>query len=249
MLEVCKITYRSILQKTIETGGFPLSKNLRVAILDDHQSIIDGYTYRLSAAADVEIVGSAMYGEDLEPLLQQLAVDVLLLDVQTPTSPENANLYPILHTIPSLLERYPGLNILVISMHAQRTLIRSVMEAGASGYLLKDDQAAIRDLAAVVRLVASGGMYLSAVANELLRKGYTKELGEILAPRQAEALSLCAAYPDATLAELAKKMKVAHSTVRNLLSGVYLRLGVNTRAAAIAKARQMGLLPKEIDFS
>ena len=55
-------------------------------------------------------------------------------------------------------------------------------------------------------------------------------------------LSLCAAYPNSKTAELAGKMKIADSTLRNLLSTVYFKLGVQTRAAAIAKARQMGIL-------
>ena len=89
-----------------------LSK-IRVAILDDHQSIIDGFTYRLSMDPDIQIVSKALYGEDLEPMIANNPVDVLLLDVSVPNSPEDHNSYPVLHTIPSLLKEYPGLNILV----------------------------------------------------------------------------------------------------------------------------------------
>jgi DNA-binding CsgD family transcriptional regulator len=61
-----------------------------------------------------------------------------------------------------------------------------------------------------------------------------------------EALSLCAAHPGASTAELAKKMNIAHSTMRNLLSGGYLKLKVRTRAEAVARARQMGLITPEV---
>ncbi len=222
------------------------SKIIRVAILDDHPGIIDGYCYRLDGEPDIQIVGTAGYGEELEPLLAAHPADVLLLDVQVPASAENANPYPILHLLPKLLQRYPEMNILVISMHAQRALIQASMEAGASGYVLKDDQAAIRELAAVVRTVAGGGIYMSQAANRLLRKRPTDELNQALSSRQIEALSLCAAYPDASTAEIAKKMSVAGSTLRNLLSGAYLKLEVGTRGAAVARARQMGLLPPDL---
>ncbi len=222
-----------------------LSQTIRIAILDDHPGIIDGYRYRLGEEPDLEIVGTAGYGEELEPLLAERPADVLLLDVQVPTSPENVNPYPILHLLPKLLQRYPDMNVLVISMHAQRALIQASMEAGASGYVLKDDQAAIRELAAVVRTVADGGVYLSQIANQLLRKRPTDELNQALSARQVEALSLCAAYPDASSAELADKMSIAGSTLRNLLSGAYLKLEVRSRGAAVARARQMGLLPQE----
>ena len=70
----------------------------------------------------------------------------------------------------------------------------------------------------------------------------TTPTGERLSPRQLEALSLCAAYPDWTSADVAEKMSVSNSTVRNLLSSAYLRLGVHSRPAAIAIARQQGLI-------
>jgi DNA-binding NarL/FixJ family response regulator len=106
------------------------SKTIRVAILDDHPGIIDGYRYRLGRELDIEIVGTASYGEELEPLMDAQAVDVLLLDVQVPTSAENANPYPILHLLPRLLQRYPNLAVLVISMYAQRALIQAGLEPG-----------------------------------------------------------------------------------------------------------------------
>src|SRR5512133_2283835 len=121
-----------------------------VTILDDHQSIIDGYVFRLSANPQIDIAVAINFGEELEPALAAHPTDVLLLDVNVPDSADNPNQYPILHAIPKLLQTYAGLSILVISMYAERGLIRAVMEAGASGYILKDDQATARDLASVV---------------------------------------------------------------------------------------------------
>ena len=219
-----------------------MTKTIRVTILDDHQSIVDGYLYRLKNSPETEVAATIAFGDEVEPTLAQFPTDVLLLDVSVPTSPANPNPYPILHMIPKLLQLYPDLDILVISMHAEHRLIRAVMDAGASGYILKDDQKTIQDLGNVVRSVASGGIYFSQKAHQLYNKYQSRESDELLTNRQLEALSLCAAYPDSTTADLARKMIVGNSTVRNLLSGAYIRLDVHNRAAAIAKARQMGLI-------
>jgi two-component system, NarL family, nitrate/nitrite response regulator NarL len=216
---------------------------VKVAILEDHQSIIDGYLYRLNSEPKIQVVATIFHGEDLEPMLAQHQVDVLLLDVQVPISASNPNPYPILHSISVLLQRHRNLNILVISMHTQAVLIQSLVDAGVSGYIFKDDYAAIRQLARIILVIANGGIYFSEAAHLHLRsKGYDR-MTAVLSPRQIEALSLCASYPDDSTAGLAKRLGVASSTLRNLLSTAYVRLGVHTRAAAIAKTRKLGLLP------
>ena len=218
-----------------------LSK-IRVAILDDHPSIIDGFRYRLSVDPDIQIVSTALFGEELEPMVANNPVDVLLLDVSVPNSPEDHNPYPVLHTIPSILKEYPGLNILVISMFTQRSLIEALVNTGISGYIFKDDQSSIQQLDKIVRIVGNGGIYFSQGA---YRDAQGESPVSLLTPRQLEALSLCASNPDCDTVFLANKLNVTSSTLRNLLSGAYLRLGVRTRAAAIAKAHQLGILPNE----
>lgn len=222
-----------------------MSDMIRVAILDDHQGILDGYTFRLSNHPDIAVVGTARFGEELEKLLAHQPVDVLLLDMQVPSSPENPNLYPILFAIPKLLQTYPNLSILAISMHNQRTLIQSTLDAGASGYILKDDYAAIQELASIVRSVANQGIYLSQQAFNVLNRQQVAGTAPELSARQLEALSLCAAHPDASTYELAGVMNIAHSTLRNLLSGAYVKLNVPNRASAVARARQLGLIPPD----
>jgi len=219
---------------------------IRVAILDDHQAIIDGYLYRLGADPRIEVVSTLCFGSELESALAEQPVDVLLLDINVPISAADSNPYPILHLIPRLLQAHEGLNILVISMHCERALIRGVMEAGASGYLLKDDQANIRDLANVVISVANGGICFSQKAYQLYQKHESGGPDSLLTPRQREALSLCAAYPNSTLAEIARRMDAGNSTVRNLLSGAYVRLDVGTRAAAVTRARELGIITPNV---
>lgn len=220
-----------------------MPRKIRVAILDDHQSIIDGYLYRLSTFDPIEVVGTIVWGEQLEPLLANFPhLDVLILDVSVPIGPDNPSPYPVLHAIPSLLQKYPKLNILVITMFAERGLIRAIAEAGVSGYVLKDDRDVLQDLGNVVLSIADGGICFSQRAHQILMARDTMPVRERLSVRQLEALSLCAAYPNQTTAELADKMSVSNSTVRNLLSSAYIRLGVRTRAAAIDKARALGLI-------
>ena len=213
---------------------------IRVAILDDHQSIIDGYCFRISSASHIKVVSTALYGEELEPMLENHEVDVLLLDISVPNSSENNNPFPILYIIPRLLQRHPALNILVISMYTQHALVETLVNAGISGYIFKDDQASIQQLAKIVEIVAGGGIYFSQGAYRDLRG---EQAESILTPRQLEALSLCAAQPDGDTVVLANKLGITGSTLRNLLSGAYLRLGVRTRAAAISKAQKLGIFP------
>lgn len=215
-----------------------IKDKIRVTILDDHQSIVDGYLFRLNQVPEIEVEDILSYGDDLAPALQKHPVDVLLLDVGVPISAKNSNPYPILHTIPQLLEQYPDLAILVISMHTERGLIRAVVEAGASGYILKDDRERIQELGKWITAVAGGAVCFS----EKALRAFIKREDESLTNRQLEALSLCAAYPNSKTAELAHKMEIANSTIRNLLSSAYLKLGVQTRAAAVAKARELGLI-------
>jgi two-component system, NarL family, nitrate/nitrite response regulator NarL len=219
----------------------------RVTILDDHQSIVDGYLYRLNQKPEIKVVATLAYGDELESTLAEHPTDVLLLDFSIPTGPLNNNLYPTLTQIPRLLQLYPDLDILVISMYSERGLIKAVMEAGASGFILKDDSAAIQNLGNIVLSVAQGGIYLSHKVDILYQKSNSFNNEEpTLTHRQLEVLLLCAAFPNDKTDELAKKMTVSNSTVRNLLSGAYLKMGVNTRAAAIDKARKLGLLSADL---
>ena len=215
-----------------------MKETIRVLILDDHQGIVDGYRYRLSMVPNIEVVDTLSYGDQLDLALRENPVDVLIMDVEVPASQNNPNSYPILHVIPKLLEQYPNILILVISVHSEPGLIRAVVDAGATGYILKGDSRRIQELGKWVFRLVNGELCFSERALEAL---VGRKDGPFTA-RQLEALSLCAAYPNSKTAELARKMKIADSTLRNLLSTIYFKLDVQTRAAAIAKARQMGIL-------
>ena len=213
---------------------------IRLAILEDHQGIVDGYKYRLSRSREIAIEAVACYGSELEYILKTHPINLVLLDVHVRTAPDNPNPYPITQMIPKFLKAYPGLRVAVISMDDQGALIRSVMEAGACGYILKDDRDTINELGSILVLIAKGGIYLSRQAHEKLQECIDNR--SKLSHRQLEALMFCAANPQATTAELARHLGVADSTIRNLLSGAYLKLGVNSRVAAISEAWKLGLI-------
>ena len=213
---------------------------IRVAIMEDHQSIIDGYVFRLAGIPEIQIVATAHWGDELKPMLSNNAVDVLVLDLNIPTSTENHNIFPILHTLPALLATYPDLAVLVISMLTSLPLIEALEEIGVRGYISKDDSASIEHLGKIIMLIANGGVYFNRGIHHVIRKPHPEIQ---LTPRQTEVLSLCAAYPDDSSQMLAKRTGVSSSTIRNLLSTTYFRLGVRTRAAAIAKAQLLELIP------
>jgi len=110
-----------------------MKEKKRVTILDDHQNIIDGYVFRLSANPQIEIAATINFGEELEPMLEKHPTDVLLLDVNVPTSADNPNQYPILHLIPKLLEMYDDLSILVISMYTELSSLIASQHFGLAG--------------------------------------------------------------------------------------------------------------------
>ncbi len=141
---------------------------IRVAILDDHQGIIDGYVFRLEQAPDIEVVATTAYGGMMDSILAQHHPDVVILDVFVPTSAEDASYFPVLQTLPRWLRTYSDLSILVISAYNLRTLVNATIRSGASGYLLKDDHESIQRLADIVRSVARGGKFFSKKVDELI---------------------------------------------------------------------------------
>lgn len=213
---------------------------IRVAIVDNHQSVLDGCQLRLAQNPSIKIVATVMVGVEIEPMLSQQDVDILLLDLSIPTSDVDQSPYPVLQTIPALMGRHPNLRIVILSMYSGRSLLVRAVYSGVSGYIVKDDHRSIQQLGMVIEMIAQGETYFSPSLLPVVRTIGNEE--PLLTSRQAEVLALCAAYPNETTAQLAERMHVAHSTVRNLLSGVYTKLGINNRTAAVARAQELGLI-------
>ena len=197
-----------------------MAESITLAILEDHQATIDGYIHRLADNPNITIAGTCLFSQCIKTLLKEKQVDMLILDINVPISKENRNIQPIHQLLSELKSSYPDLLILVISMHSQRAMIKSILESGTSGYILKDMSNRVRDI---------------------FFNGHAADTA--LTPRELEVLSVCAAYPDESTAVLAERLDIANPTVRNFLHKIYLKLQVHGRAAAILKAQEMGLIP------
>lgn len=216
---------------------------IQVGILEDHIATATGYKALLEANPKLEICWSGQYYSDVEPNLKEHKTDVLILDVGVDNSPTDPNPFPILHVIPYLLERYNEMAILIISMYNRRALIKATQQVGAVGYILKDDFVSFENLDEIIIAVAEGGIYYSPEAEKLL--AHPTEDTPVLTTRQSEILSYLASAPSLTTGQLAKKLNLAPSTIRNHLSDAYIRLGVKRLPSAIARARKLGLIVPE----
>ena len=218
-----------------------MSTFIKVAILEDHQSVVDGYMFRLRDAKDMGIVGVAANGEALNILLQeQPDIRLLIMDVQVPVSADDPSFIPILYLAPKILEERPNIRILIISMFMSPSLVKELVEAGVSGYILKEDGVSIRSLPAIIRRIVHGETHFSEVIKEKLDGEMHNVLG--ITHRQLEILSLCAAYPDLSSDQLAERLGIVSSSLRTTLSDTYSRLKVHTKAAAISRAKDLGLI-------
>jgi DNA-binding NarL/FixJ family response regulator len=219
-----------------------MAEPIKISIIEDHPSIVDGYSYRLASDSRIKICGIARFGDEILPMLEANPTDVVLLDIELPTSSTNPNIFPILTILPLVKIKYPNLVILVISMHDQQVLIERLFELGVKGYIFKNDNDALQNhLGEIIVKVWNGGSYFSLGANAELSALTSTGSKPLLTSRQLEALSLCVAFPDCSSEELANHLGVSSSTFRNLLSNAYDRLGVRTRVAALAKLQKMGI--------
>ncbi|MBP6210878.1 MAG: response regulator transcription factor [Anaerolineales bacterium] len=218
-----------------------MSHSIKIAIIEDHQGIIDGYKFRLQKAEDIEIIDVAMNGEELNALLAtHLEIDILIMDINVPVSTQNKNFFPILQLVPKIIEEHPNTRVLIISMLSELNLIKELVDAGISGYVVKDDVESIRALSSILRKINRGELYFSESIKGKLQD-FVNQFG--LTNRQLEILSVCAAYPDLTSEQVAEMIDIASSSLRTTLSAIYSRLNVRSKAAAIFKAKDLGLIP------
>ncbi|MFC1936096.1 response regulator [Chloroflexota bacterium] len=217
-----------------------MKDSIKVGILDDHLTIINGYKFNFQSREEIEVVWEAEYYSQVEPLLDQHPTDVIIMDVSVDNAPNDHHEFPILNAILSLIKKFPELNILVISMHNRHALVNHIIRAGAKGYILKEDRESHNELPNIIHLIAQGGTFISpSVRTEQEPEDQSSPK---LTPRMLEALSISAAAPSKTTEEIAVQMDIAPSTVRNLLSHSYARLSVPNISSAIAKAKMLGLI-------
>ncbi|WP_371478412.1 response regulator [Kitasatospora sp. NBC_00315] len=209
---------------------------ITLLIVDDHPVVRDGLRGMFAASPDFEVLGEAGDGVEAVALVERLDPDVVLMDLRMPGGPG-------VEAIAELTRRGARCEVLVLTTYDTDSDTLPAIEAGATGYLLKD---APRDeLFAAVRAAAAGRSVLSpAVASRLVsRVRSPRPGGEALSSREREVLGLVA--KGTSNRAIAALLFVSEATVKTHLTHVYTKLGVSDRAAAVAVAYDRGILGAE----
>lgn len=204
---------------------------IKLLIVDDHPVVRDGLGSMLARDPEFEVVGEAGDGAEAVQLAETLRPDVILMDLRMPGMDG-------VGAITELAARGNPARVLVLTTYDTDSHVVPAIEAGATGYLLKD--APRPDLLRAVRSAARGEAVLSpAVAARLMNRVRTPTASP-LSHRELEVLELVAA--GTTNREAATKLFITEATVKTHLLNIYAKLGVNDRAAAVAEAFTRGLL-------
>ncbi|MDT7798597.1 MAG: hypothetical protein QOI78_2030 [Actinomycetota bacterium] len=202
---------------------------IRVLVTDDHPIVRDGLRGAFTGEPDIEVVGEAASGLEALAQVARHHPDVVLMDLRMPELDG-------VGAIRRLAVSHPAVRVLVLTTYDAETDVLPAIEAGATGYLLKD--APVADLLAAVRAAARGEAVLApSVAGRVL--GGFRQAGP-LTRRELEVLRLVAA--GATNRTAAGRLFISEASVKTHLLSAYTKLGVHDRAAAVGEAYRRGLL-------
>jgi NarL family two-component system response regulator LiaR len=206
---------------------------IRVMLVDDHQMVRNGLATFLLVHDDLELVGEAGDGEEALRVFEETQPDVVLMDLKMPRM--NG-----VEATRALVARAPQVCIIALTSFEDENLVQRALEAGASGYLLKD--IGTDDLADAIRKAHAGKPALAAEATEALfraaRRGH--QPGDDLTEREREVLALM--VDGLTNPEIAEKLVVSATTVKTHVSNILSKLDVSTRTEAVSFALQHRLL-------
>jgi DNA-binding NarL/FixJ family response regulator/two-component sensor histidine kinase len=210
---------------------------IRVLLVDDHPLAREGIRRLLDGRDDVVVMGEAEDGVEGVERTLALRPDVVLMDLQMPRLSG-------VGAIQTLREQWPDVRVLILTTFAQDEHLFEALRAGARGYLLKD--AGPDELAAAIKTVHEGGSLVQPVmASRLLDRfgelATRERLPEMLTEREVEVLGLVAG--GARNREIAERLVVSEKTVKYHLGQAYAKLAVTGRTEAVARARELGLLP------
>jgi len=204
---------------------------IRVVIADDHPVVRAGVRALLDAEPDIAVVGEASTPDEAVALAADLAPELVLMDLQFGDRAAGADATRRVRALAA-----PPY-VLVLTNYDTDGDILGAVEAGASGYLLKD--APPHELLAGVRAAAAGQSALApAIAGRLLAR--LREPRVTLSVREIEVLRLVSR--GASNADVARRLHITDATVKSHLAHVFSKLGVTSRTAAVSAARSLGIL-------
>ena len=205
---------------------------IRILIAEDQSLVRGAIVALLGLEPDLDVVADVARGDEVVPTALEVRPDVALLDIEMPGLDG-------LSAAAQLRTALPSCRTIVVTTFGRPGYLRRAMEAGASGFLLKDAPAA--QLAEAIRRVAAGGRVVDpALALDALAEGTNP-----LSPREREVLA--ASTETATIAGLAQRLSLSEGTVRNHLSAAIQKVGARNRAEAARIAEEKGWLAPDVE--
>ena len=216
---------------------------IRILLADDHAILRSGLRLLVNSQADMEVVAEAPDGEQAVDAAREVRPDLALMDLTMPGAGG-------MRALQEMVRDCPKTRVLILTMHDDPAYLRSVLAAGASGYVLKRSVDA--ELLAAIRAVHRGGTFVDpSLANVLVQDVLTKKgskarhtgPGEILSERELQVLKLVARGYSSQ--QIAKQILVGVKTVETYRARLAQKLGLRTRSEVVRFAVQMGLLTSE----
>jgi DNA-binding NarL/FixJ family response regulator len=204
---------------------------IRLLIVDDHPVVRDGLRGMFAGDADFEVVGEASDGLEALSMAGARRPDVILMDLRMPGLGGPA-------AIRVLAERGIPAHVLVLTTYDSDTDVVAALEAGATGYMLKDSPRS--ELVRAIRAAARGEAVLAPTVATRLVSQLRAPTRDALSDRELEVLRLVA--QGETNRGAAAHLFISEATVKTHLLHIYAKLDVNDRAAAVAAAYERGLL-------
>jgi NarL family two-component system response regulator LiaR len=207
--------------------------SINILIVDDHVIVRRGVEALLEMLDDFHLVGKAASGAEAISLCGELHPDVVLMDLMMPDMDG-------ITAIRALHQQYPEIQVIALTSFGDQDLVRAALEAGASGYLLKNVSA--RDLVEAIRAVHVGQPVLGPEAARALIQATTRPPapGHDLTGREHEVLALMVEGLNNT--QIAQRLSVSPFTVKNHVSSILAKLGVATRTEAATLALQHNIV-------
>lgn len=203
--------------------------SLTILLADDHEVVRYGMCLLLGGEDDLEVVGEAGCAAEVLSLAEELRPDLVMLDLCMPGVTGTS-------LITALRAQYPQLHILVLSMYKDQDHVLSALRAGASGYVLKENQA--EEIVRAIRQVTTGRKYLSPTIAEMVMDNYLsgKPLDaaarlEDLTPRELEIIQKAA--DGATSAEIGKQLFISARTVETHRSRAMQKMGLHNHVELV----------------